>query len=55
MALHPVPVLRVVIPEAVARGAALAGGVAAGWWPSPGAAPPAPLEPVRALAPPASS
>ncbi len=53
-ALHPLPVLRVVTSDAVARGAALAAGVAAGWWPSPAAAPPAPLEPVGAAAPPPS-
>ena len=42
----PVPVLRVTAPEAAARGAALAAGVAAGWWPSLAGAPPAALEPV---------
>lgn len=44
--LAPLPVWRVTAPEAVARGAAIYGGVAAGWWPSPTAAPPPPLEPV---------
>jgi xylulokinase len=53
-ALHPLPVWRVVTPDAVARGAALAAGVAAGWWSSPAAAPPAALEPVGAPVPPAS-
>ena len=44
--LAPLPVWRVTAPEAVARGAAIYGGVAAGWWPSPAAAPPPGLEPV---------
>jgi xylulokinase len=47
-AVQPLPVVRVVTPDAVARGAALAGGVAAGWWPSLREAPPAALEPVSA-------
>jgi xylulokinase len=47
-ALAPLPVVRVVTPDAVARGAALAGGVAAGWWPSLREAPPAALAPVSA-------
>jgi len=34
-----VPVLGCPVPEAAARGAALAAGVAAGWWPSPAAGP----------------
>jgi hypothetical protein len=34
-----VPVWRTGAGEAVARGAAVLGGVAAGWWPSPGEAP----------------
>ena len=44
--LVPLPVWRVRSAEAVARGAAIYGGVAAGWWPSPAAAPPPPLEPL---------
>jgi xylulokinase len=40
----PVPVLRVVADEAVARGAAMFAGVAAGWWPGPEQAPPPRLE-----------
>jgi xylulokinase len=47
-AAAPMPVARVATPDAAARGAALAAGVAAGWWPSMAAAPPAPLEPVTA-------
>jgi xylulokinase len=47
-AAAPMPVARVTIPDAVARGAALAAGVAAGWWPTLDAAPPAPLELVTA-------
>jgi len=43
--LAPLPVWRVTAPEAVARGAAIYGGVAAGWWASPAAAPRPPLEP----------
>jgi xylulokinase len=43
-----VPVVRVTTPEATARGAALAAGVAAGWWPSLAGAPPAAVEPVSA-------
>ncbi len=42
-----VPVWRTEAREAVARGAALLGGVAAGWWPSEAAAPAARLEPQR--------
>ena len=42
----PVPVWRLAVPEAVARGAAVYGGVAAGWWPSPAAAPAPPLQAV---------
>lgn len=42
------PVWRSPAPEAVARGAALFAGVAAGWWPSTESAPPLPLEPVDA-------
>ena len=49
-AAAPVPVARVTVPDAVARGAALAAGVAAGWWPTLAAAPPAPLEPVELMA-----
>ncbi len=45
-AVSPLPVARVAIADAAARGAALAAGVAAGWWPSLAGAPPAPLEPV---------
>lgn len=40
------PVVRSTAGEAVARGAALFAGVAAGWWPSPEAAPAPRLEPV---------
>jgi xylulokinase len=40
-----VPVLRSTVQDAAARGAALAAGSAAGWWPA-GAGPTAPLEPV---------
>jgi xylulokinase len=40
------PVARATVPEAAARGAALFGGVAAGWWPSTEAAPSALVEPV---------
>ncbi len=43
--LAPLPVWRVAAPEAVGRGAAIYGGVAAGWWPSPTAAPRPALEP----------
>ena len=43
--LAPLPVWRVGVPEAVGRGAAVFGGVAAGWWPTPAAAPAPPLEP----------
>jgi xylulokinase len=42
----PVPLWRSAVPDAVARGAALFAGVAAGWWASPDAAPAPPLEPV---------
>lgn len=45
-ALHPVPVVRVTVPDAAVRGAALAAGVAARWWPALAAAPPAATEPV---------
>jgi len=49
------PVWRTTVEEAVARGAALHAGTAAGWWTSPDEAPRAPLEPVprtvRAAAP----
>ena len=45
-AVAPLPVARVTIADAAARGAAVAAGVAAGWWPSPAGAPAAPLEPV---------
>lgn len=37
-----VPVVRSTVGEAVARGAAVYAGVAAGWWPTPAEAPPAP-------------
>jgi xylulokinase len=40
------PVLRCTAGEAVARGAAITAGVAAGWWPGTQQAPPAALEPV---------
>jgi len=43
--LAPLPLWRMTAPEAVARGAALYAGTAAGWWPSPEAAPPPALEP----------
>jgi xylulokinase len=39
-----VPVLRSPVAEATARGAALAAGVAAGWWPTPAAGPTPPLD-----------
>lgn len=42
-ALGPLPVWRCAAPEAVARGAALWAGTAAGWWASPTEAPAAPL------------
>ncbi|MDQ4133992.1 MAG: FGGY family carbohydrate kinase, partial [Actinomycetota bacterium] len=42
----PVAVWRSGVSEAVARGAALRAGMAAGWWRSPDDAPPAPVEPV---------
>lgn len=45
--LH-LPVLRSTAGEAVARGAAIIAGVAAGWWPGPPEAPLAALEPVAA-------
>jgi len=45
--LH-LPVLRSTAGEAVARGAAITAGVAAGWWPTPTEAPLATLEPVAA-------
>jgi xylulokinase len=45
-AVAGLPVLRSTAPEATARGAALAAGAAAGWWPSPSAGPLPPLEPV---------
>ena len=45
-----VPVWRSTVAEAVARGAALRAGMAAGWWPSPSDAPRAPLEPVHSSA-----
>jgi xylulokinase len=41
-----VPVLRSTAAEAAARGAALAAGAAAGWWPAPSAGPAPVLEPV---------
>lgn len=44
----PVPVWRSPAPEAVARGASLFAGVAAGWWPSTEGAPARPLEQVDA-------
>jgi len=44
--LTPLPLWLMTRPEAVARGAALYAGTAAGWWPSPGAAPPPELQPV---------
>lgn len=47
------PVVRSGATEAVARGAAIQGGVAAGWWPSPAAAPVPAVEPVDPPAPPA--
>lgn len=47
-AARPMAVLRATPPDAVARGAALAAGVAAGWWPALAAAPPASLESVTA-------
>jgi xylulokinase len=39
-----VPVVRCPVPEAAARGAALAAGAAAGWWPVPSAGPTRPLD-----------
>lgn len=42
-----VPVVRSVAAEAAARGAAVRAGVAAGWWPSPDAAPAPTMEPVE--------
>ena len=49
----PVPVVRSAVSAAVARGAALYGGVAAGWWPSVDEAPPpTPTPPPRPPAPP---
>jgi xylulokinase len=47
-----VPVLRSTAAEAAARGAALAAGVAAGWWPDPAAGPTSPLD---AVGPPAGT
>ena len=44
--LGPMPVWRSGTTEAVARGAALFGGVAAGWWPSTDQGPQATLEPI---------
>jgi xylulokinase len=41
-----VPVVRCAVVEAAARGAALAAGVGAGWWPTVAAGPPPPLEPM---------
>jgi xylulokinase len=41
-----VPVVRCSVAEAAARGAALAAGVAAGWWPTVAAGPVPPLEPM---------
>jgi xylulokinase len=41
-----VPVVRCSVAEAAARGAALAAGVAADWWPTVAAGPPPPLEPM---------
>ena len=46
-AMAGVPVLRSTASEATARGAALAAGAAAGWWPSPSAGPAPALEPVH--------
>ena len=43
-AASPVPVFKVLVDEAVARGASVFAGVAAGWWPEPHEAPPAPVE-----------
>jgi xylulokinase len=45
-AMTGAPVLRSTIPDATARGAALAAGAAAGWWPSTADGPAPPLEPV---------
>ncbi|CAN5293467.1 hypothetical protein BH18ACT4_BH18ACT4_06310 [soil metagenome] len=45
--LRPLPLWRATTAEAVARGAALLGGVAAGWWTSPADAPAGGLEPCR--------
>jgi xylulokinase len=45
-ALAGVPVWRSTAPEATARGAALAAGAAAGWWPSPADGPAPPLDSV---------
>ncbi|MDP8988361.1 MAG: FGGY family carbohydrate kinase [Actinomycetota bacterium] len=42
----PLPIVRSTAAEAAARGAAVQGGVAAGWWPSARAAPAPDLEPV---------
>lgn len=44
----PTPVFRADVDEAAARGAAMAAGVAAGWWATPGAGPAVPLERVPA-------
>jgi xylulokinase len=44
----PVAVVRSTATEAAARGAAVQAGVAAGWWPSPAAAPAPVLEPAAA-------
>jgi xylulokinase len=43
----PLPLARSTAREAVARGAAVVAGVAAGWWPSPEAAPAVALEPIE--------
>jgi xylulokinase len=39
-----IPVVGCSVPEAAARGAALAAGAALGWWPGPAAGPPPPLD-----------
>jgi xylulokinase len=47
-AVSPVPVFEVRVGQAVARGASVFAGVAAGWWPAPHEAPPAAVERVAA-------
>jgi len=47
-----VPVVRCRVPEAAARGAALAAGVAAGWWTAPADGPTTPLDPPHCCAQP---